>query len=737
MGMFDELSPDDANKMLQAGSEIDGLQEAIDSDKNTFDVLEESRVTTPAEEATSLEAFGIAAGKGAVRGLQGIEGLFELVTGDDTDDVSTFLGLPSKEAQEEAFAPLEERFPISTTLGEIAGETGALLPAGAGAGALASKAVGAASGGALASRFLPAAATGVTEGAIIGAADDEAAFGSVVGGTTAIAAEALLPPLARRLKRFFGKAKPLDELVDIVDGKVTPTKETIDVLDEIDVDFEDILSESQKELLKPEQAAVKGAFQAEGIEPASRTRIRPNVSDIQKEGFLLRQSDSEAADQFRDRVVAENEAIKNRFTEIADELGVTGEEGGEKLKSALFGIKSNMRSARNKAYEDLAEVAADKPELLKKIPLNEERLFNSVAEADKFGLDDSTEKAVVRAFEDFGLTEKAERKGGLATLIGEGEVEKLNISNLHGFRKRINSVFDNTKPKEVLARKEIIGAIDDIESEIVDAFDGADFDTPKVIQDAAKRARQSVIDERRVFNQSDVIEQLVAPKRAGLNAKESPLVASSKAFDKLTTAATPQEGVRKLVDTLIEDGSDESLEALGNLQASTMLDLLDSSVQTSKRMVNKQGTTVDVFSGTRLQNRINKIGDDKIKAIFKNNPSALNSLKRLRKITEATITPDEAIQKGSLPPSVLNKAFESISSAKGVPVAGGLAGAAEEARSRGFAKKLKDFSVSQDDLVDFIVLEDNPRVKKLLQASGIIAPTATVVTATGAATDEQ
>jgi hypothetical protein len=728
--IFDTLTTDQALGMTLP----DNVQTAINDKGNTFDNLEaqaNARVDETIEsDLSNAEAFGLSFGKGMANTARGMENLFNMATGSDTDFLTKSLNLPSKEQEQRAFAPLEEEFPISSTLGEIAGEIVGTAPLGGAAGMAAKGAATASTAAPIVARFAPVIASGTTEGAIMGASNDEAVFGGLTGGVTAATTEALLPPLARRLKRYFGKAKPLDELVNIVDGKLNPTDETLTALKEVGVNFDDIAKEAQEEILNPKQAAVRGAFKAEGIEPASRTRIRPNVSDIQKEGFLLRQAgDDGAADAFREKVVLENEAIKGRFSQIADEMGVGGEEGAEKLKSALFDIKSSMRSSRNRAYQDLADVAKDSPELLKQMPLNEGRIIDGVREVAALELDEPTQKGVVRAFEDFGLIEKAERKGGLDLIIGETEIDKLSIANLHKFRARVNGLFDSAKPKEAIAKHRMIEAIDEVESELVDAFDDTLTDTPKLIKDAAKRARQTVIDEKKIFNERDLIENLVAPKAAGLNAKEAPLTAASKVYGKIVTGATPVENVRKLVGTLIADGSDDSLEALGNLQASTMLDLLDNAVQPSRKLVDASGTTVDMFSGTRLNNQIKKIGEDKIKAIFKNNPQALKSLARLRKIADATITPEEAIQKGSLPPGVLNSAFASISKAKGVPVVGVAGDIASGVQKASAAKSVGSFKPSESDLIDYVILEGNPRITKLLEYAGKYSPRASDVAA--------
>lgn len=661
-------------------------------------------------------AVAASIGRGFTKIPRGIEGLFNFVTGSDTDLLTRSLGLPSSEDEKRLFKPLEEEFPIATTGGEILGEVAGTLPFGMGAAA---GARGLTTAGTKAARFAPALAAGVTEGAIIGAADEQAIKGAAIGGAAAVAAEALLPPIAKRLRRFFGKAKPIDEIVTISGGKISPTKETQEILDEIGLSFDDIAKQAQDEVLTPQQTATRAAFREEGIEPATRTRIRPNVKDIQREGFLLRQTDSEAADKLRERVLNENEAIKTRFSQIADDLGVTGEEGGDKLKSALFGIQSNMRSARNQAYQDLADVAKERPDLINRIPLNQDRLIEGVSEASRFPLDQQTENAIVRVFEDFGLREKTAGPSGLRLLTGESDVTPLTLSNLSEFRSQISNVFDNAKASDRGARKSIINAIDDIELEIVEAFEDTSLKTPKLIQDAAKRARQSVIEEKRTFETGDLINQLIKPKRAGMNAKESPLVAGSKVYGKISQKATPVEDTRKLVNTLLEDGSDESLEALGNLQASVMMDLLDSSVVQSRRLTNEAGQSATVFSGTRLNNRIKAIGEDKIKEIFKNNKEALDSLKRLRKISESIITPDEAIQKGSIPPDTLNKALNAITRAKAVPVVGEPVSAAVggiQAAAKG--KQLQRFGPTEDDLIDFVIFEGSPRLEKILNATG-------------------
>jgi len=687
---------------------------------------------------SAAEAFVISAGKGMVSGARGAETLLNQALDFAGMDRAAQLAQLDSEREEERrlFAPLEEKHPIATTLGEITGGVAATAPIGGVAGIAAKGAAGAAGLGATAMRFAPSVAAGVTEGSIIGADEGQTAEGAVLGGASAAAAEALLPPIAKRLKRYFGRAKPLDELVDVVDGQVTPTDETVSVLDELGLQFSDIAKEAQEEILTPSQAATKAAFKAEGIDPASRTRIRKTVADTQREGFLLRQSDGDAANEFRDSVVRENESIKARFGQLADELGVSGESGGAGVKDALFNIQSNMRSLRNKAYDDLAKISQQNPQIVSKIPVNKVRLMDGIQEAADLPLGDAPQNSIVRAFEDFGLIEKQSKQGGLSLITGEVEPQQLTIANLSDFRKRINNALDQAVPAEAKARKSIISAIDDMELEVVDAFEGATLQVPKQIQEAAKRARESVIREKRAFDAADLVNNLIKPKRAGLNAKESPLTAASKVFDKVSTKATTNEDVRKLTGMLLSDSSDESLEALGNLQASSIMNILESSISPSRRISDASGNAVEIISGANVKKAINKIGRDKINSIFKNNPDAMNSLKRLERISESLITPDEAIQKGSIPPDVLNKLINSVIATRRAPLGLGVVGdIASAGKGAAMKRKVQTFGASKDDLIDFVIFEDSPRLKALLNPVLETAAQAPAVSAAQLGTD--
>ena len=514
------------------------------------------------EGESSAEAFTASMGRGFVKSARGLRALFNLATNDEAD-----LAKLEAQRQEEkkAFEGMEERHPIATTGGQIVGEIAATAPLGLGVGALTTKGAGMVAAP-RAAQVLGAGAAGATEGAIIGADEGQATEGSVVGGIAGAGLELILPKVGRLLRSKFGNRANVDELVEVSqDGTITPTPILQDALAQQGDSFDNVLSQAQQEAVSPQQAELIGAYGAEGIAPATKTRIFPDKKAQQAEAFLMSQTDSAAADKFVENVIEENRQIKARFGTIADELGLAGEEAGESVKNALFNVKSDLRSTRNKAYEDLAEAAKYRPEIVNMMPLNQDYLKEGLSGVRNLGLDDSTNNALVSALKDYGLIERAGKADELGKFLGEPEVRDFNLGTLADFRTRALNAFDVTKPKEAKARRTMANAIDDMEGEIIDAFDGSGEAMPALIQQKAKAARETVKKEKRMLESRDLVNQLLKPKAAGMNAAESPQVAASKVFDKISAKSATVEDVRKLMGVLEREAGEEGLEAIGNL----------------------------------------------------------------------------------------------------------------------------------------------------------------------------
>ena len=86
---------------------------------NTFDILESQLQTVKAEtvpEENVAEAFLISTGRGIVKGIRGIESLFNIATGADTDALTSLLNIPSREEEAAAFgAALQALWALKTS----------------------------------------------------------------------------------------------------------------------------------------------------------------------------------------------------------------------------------------------------------------------------------------------------------------------------------------------------------------------------------------------------------------------------------------------------------------------------------------------------------------------------------------------------------------------------------------------------------------------------------------------
>ena len=187
-----------------------------------------------------LSAGVIAAGKGLTDIGRVAQTGFNLLTGNDEAQAA----LDARKAEEAAlFAPLAEEFPISTTVGEIVGETAAALPFGLGAGAAVVKGAGKASP--LVQRLLSSGVGGIVEGGIVGAAEDQLAGGAIIGGGAALTAEILFPKISGVLKRVFRNPNiQIENIVQIADGTIKSTPQLDEALSQVGLKFDDITNQA-------------------------------------------------------------------------------------------------------------------------------------------------------------------------------------------------------------------------------------------------------------------------------------------------------------------------------------------------------------------------------------------------------------------------------------------------------------------------------------------------------------
>ena len=210
---------------------------------------------------------------------------------------------------------------------------------------------------------------------------------------------------------------------------------------------------------------------------------------------------------------------------------------------------------------------------------------------------------------------------------------------------------------------------------------------------AAKRAIKAYKDFAGEFNNRNLITKLTSKKKGSfdqelLNASE----VNKKIFSNTSDGAIEQ--IIPLVNGLIKQG-DAGKKALGAMQSHVMLDLMNAATKGASR---KLTDGVREWSGANFIKRLEQLGDDKLQVVFKNNPSALKQIYKLRdagdlktqfsQVARASGTGDDIFNRlGSTP--VVGRLFSTVGGVKGWMAAQAIEGAQGAAKKRGMKKKLR------------------------------------------------
>lgn len=619
-----------------------------------------------------------------------------------------------EKGQRQEFAPTKEAFPVAALAGEITGQAIPAVTAGfmAGGGS-----IPATLGGRMAMGGVAGAATGASQATV----DDESVLSNVIlGGAFGMAAPPALEkvvapivkgataPVINFFKDVFAKAPSKFKPGAFKSPFAKPKSQEVQ---DIASAFDDVTQAVEAAPAKtPEQVARVTAFEEAGITPAARSRITRNTDDFQKEGQLLRQRDSSAADKLRDSYFEESEQLQTNVRILAESLGIS-EKSGQSIKDALDSIQTSMLASTRQGYKDLADiVGTSDPDLVQSIPIGSNQIKDAIDEAQVRFLDDATADRVDRLMAEFGLMGNPIEKMGRFTLVDVGEntpirvrgdIKPLNIGNLEAFRARVNDLFDPTDVKHSAARGVITSAIDTESDILIEGLEGSSL--PKDIINQARIARGLASKKKLVFDQADLVDQLTKIKPGTI----TPLVEASRVMSKLKSA--PPEQVKKLLKTL--RGTDEGISAIGNMGSSVVVDLLNAATKaTGKQLVGPQGQGLIDFSGSQFKKAIDNFGPTKesSRALLKNilGDQAYKKMIQLEKIGEFRITPESAVQKGSAPDLINQfiRASKLLEKTK-LPFAGKVAEIAEAGAQKREAKRLLNIKPDEidDETKDFIL----------------------------------
>lgn len=556
---------------------------------------------------------------------------FMIGTGKGFMDIVRGVGLadPATEADIQSMEALREQRPYTTTGGEIAGQAAPFVPAGLAAGAIPS----------IAGRIAAGAGLGGAEGGIIASGtDQDVATATGVGAAIGGGAEILFPVLGRLGRSVYRRVKGVAPEGAMLDAAGRPTQQLQEALDQAGMSFDDLTADAQRIVAEatpgsdPSQVARAARFAQEDI-PMTRGQLTQRFEDIATEERLMASTLDPNAAPLREYRLKQSEAIRRALSRGVD-LEQTGEETGNLIKDALAGRKSLLRSQKNELYQQAAEAAKDSGG----IPLFTDNLRAAVPDADTFedlaitspAAMDSLNKLLTR----YGLKEPSQE------MLDAGfEPKVLDIKNFERFRKSLNAITrgDNTGAAAV-AVNPIREALDD---EVMNLADTAiDSGLGPNIVEPLKKARSIVSEMKTEFNPRALAGQLVDVRRNS----DEPVIYGSKVYDKLVSKASPVESVRATVASLRKSGQ-QGDQALADLQATTMLDLIEAGFGTKSRKIDN----IPVFNPNAFQRRLERIGADKVDVIFGNNPTMLNRLKNINAISKDLIPPADTVPRGSAP----------------------------------------------------------------------------------------
>lgn len=538
------------------------------------------------------------------------------------------LGLVERETPETqaAMEALSEAQPVATTVGEITGEVAPFIAPGLGIGAIPS----------LAGRIGAGATLGGLEGAILSSAkEQDVAAGAGIGATIGGGMEALFPVIGRLGRSVVQRVKGTAPKGALIDQAGRPTKELSEALEEAGMSFDDLTADAVDYLkgktgADPLQAARAAKFSEEGI-PITRGEMGQDFAQQTTEQRLLESASDPIAEQFRQFKLKQSDAIRGALEKSIDETKIP-EESGRAIKEALSGRKSLLRTQKNELYKEAAESAKDAGG----IPIFTGSISDAVPDQRTLRRTDRISKGAVSDVMDtlteYGIidpTEDAIKKGI--------DVEALSLENFDELRQALNQIerADTSGASSVVIgpiRDALDKEVDNLAETLIEKGFKENVITP------LKKAREVTRQLKTEFSPDSTAGKLVDVKRDGVTEK----VAASNVYSELTRKAQPVENVRKVVSSLRASGEKGS-QALADIQATTVLDLIESSFGTASRKVDG----VPVFNPVAFKKRLKTIGDDKLKAIFSDNPKLIGRLKNIDSIASDLIPPSGTMPKGS------------------------------------------------------------------------------------------
>jgi hypothetical protein len=444
--------------------------------------------------------------------------------------------------------------------------------------------------------------------------------------------------------------------------------------------------------------------------PTVESRITQQPIDFLSERRLNRDAESDIASKLRERLSDESASFREATQKLADDLGIP-EESGALIKDALESRYKQTKRSVGDAYKELAQLSEGEG-----IPLSGQNLIDTVnndktfadmmkqiTPAEKTQLNDlMTEYGVNQApAARAAWMDKAAKTAEGSFLPVKSEITPLNILNHSNLTKDLNAMLSFDSPPGIRAvvgklkdgvKKEVEFVKETLES-MGEAERGALGNKSLDSANAAIRAINEFKDFKGEFSAGDLVQKLTSKKKGTF---DRDLILDEHVISTLLSSskAGAVSDVNKVVDSLMKSG-DAGKKALGSLQSSVVMDLMNSAL---KRTSGKLEGGVRDWSGTNFINRLNQIGPEKMESVFKNNPKALKTINKIRDAGELKIPFEQIAQASGTADDMLNalkgnpdmnRLFTAMGGVQGWMAAQALDSAAGQMKKRAQQRRLK------------------------------------------------
>ena len=551
-----------------------------------------------------------------------------IATGRGLYNIGRGLGIadPADPAEEQAMQALQSRHPTAYGAGEIVGESLPFLPAAVATGGIASTPL----------RVAANVALGATEGGTVAKGQGaDPLFGAILGGSLGGLGEVVLPAVINRggalFRKVTGKA-PQGALVDSA-GRATPEFQS--VLDQEGLTLDDLAGGEIKRLqesgsLTTEQAERVARFRSEGVEPTLGD-ITQDYSQQAKEARLFESSAEPLADEFRTARLEQSDKLREGLEGIVSEAGDPNL-AGEAVKESLTARQRVLKKKKNRLYK----IGAERAQQEGVVPIFTEGIIDAMPDRNTLQRVSTLAKPQAKAVKDLLVEYGIDKSEGAVNRF-KGDITPLNTTNFENFRAALNQI----------ERSDTTGAISNITGPLKRTLDrelddlaamGADTGAPDAVLNAIKRARETVRLEKTEFSPQSIVGKLVSTKKG--SAVE--MIEASQVQKKLMAQGTPVESLDTTISSLRK--SPNGRKAIGNMQASTVLDLMNSAFSTQTSKVGGK----PLFNPNAFNKKLDSLVDSgKLDVLFKDNPAVLKRLKNIGKIAADMQPPAGAKPKGS------------------------------------------------------------------------------------------